>query len=79
MKRNQTEFYCDICHAPMVLMKTVGTKQSGRSYRKRRFGCTVCDYTKLIHAEGMFDEIMLPRIALNAVNSMFKKEERARL
>lgn len=47
---------CLSCGSDMVLEKRL---KNGRSkegiHRKRRFKCTVCDYSELIHANGAKD------------------------
>lgn len=74
----EEEHFCDMCTAPMKLVKTVGAKKSCRPYRKRRYACTCCDYTKLIFADGFRDEIMEPKWAEKQIEAIFKKEEQAR-
>lgn len=75
MTNDTTEFYCDICNAPMKLIKKVGTKESGKSYRQRWFGCTVCDYQKKIYADGFRDEKIMPIYALSDVKKLYKQQE----
>lgn len=56
------DFYCEICNAPMELIKKVDAKdrlkQSSRGRaqcRIRRFECSVCDYTNTVYADGKRD------------------------
>jgi hypothetical protein len=72
------EFFCDICTAPMKCVKTIGTKESGKSYRQRRFACTCCDYTKMVFACGVYDERLRPDAAINEVKKNYEKEAIAR-
>lgn len=58
------QFECDICGAPMKLIRFVGTKESGKSYRQRWFKCEICDYQKKIHANGERDEKLEPQWAI---------------
>ena len=50
--------YCDICHAPMQQVKfaVVGHLKSGA--RKRMFECTLCDYRKMVFANGFVQNII---------------------
>lgn len=75
----KTEFYCDICGAPMELEKRLPNHKKGcRSYRRRRFRCMVCDYKKLIIANGTGDEKHWPQLGIDEVNRNFKQEEENR-
>ena len=50
------EIKCDICTAPMEIEKKVNSHtKTGNKVRKRRFGCTVCDFKKTIYADGGLD------------------------
>ena len=53
-------FTCDICNAPMELIKTIGTKQSGKHYRQRWFKCPIDGYIKKVYADGKRDETIMP-------------------
>lgn len=57
-----TDFLCDICNAPMVLTRTIGTKESGKKYRQRWYKCSICEYQKKINGSGYHSEVEVPHI-----------------
>jgi len=57
----------------MKLIKTVGTKQSGKPNRQRWFYCDLCDITKKIYAGGEIDEVINPENAVKAAKKMENK------
>ena len=64
-------FLCDICNAPMELIKTVGIKQSGKHYRQRWFKCPIDSYIKKVYADGKRDEEIMPkRKVRNNINEL---------
>lgn len=74
----KTEFYCDICGAPMVLEQKFPTKKRGKAgkiYRIRRFKCTVCDYKQTYYASGELDQNEIPDRGIRQVKTIAKKEE----
>ena len=72
-------FYCDICGAPMRLLERLPNhKSKGKEYRKRRFGCTFCDYKKLIIAGGEGDERIFPERGIAQVEAIARKESKNR-
>lgn len=72
----KTEFYCDICNAPMVLEKKLSSyKRHGINHRRRRFKCTVCDFKKVIYAGGENDEKFIPEQGIQIVKKNFEQEE----
>lgn len=74
-----TEFYCEICGAPMVLDHQFKTrKKPGTMYRVRRFKCTLCDFAETIFGDGTGDKKDIPGQAIEMVNDMYKQEERNR-
>lgn len=69
-------YSCDICHAPMKFIERLSNYKSKRtSSRRRRFACTVCDYTKVIYADGYGDEISIPQRGVGEVKRIQKQEE----
>ena len=74
-----TIFYCDICNAPMKLDEKL-SNHVGKSgiYRRRRFKCTICDFTKLVYAGGAMDEKIYPERGIKIINNNFKQEEENR-
>ena len=68
----ETEFYCDICGAPMTLEKRGKSKHGNRI---RRFACTFCDFKKTVFASGEADEKFIPEQGIEAVKRMYRKEE----
>ena len=72
-KKKIEPFACDCCGQDMQLIKTVGTKQSGKSYRQRWYYCDLCDITKKIYASGIIDEVINPD---SAVRSAIKMENK---
>lgn len=56
----EPEILCDICHAPMKQVGVIGYQHGiiARLYRKRRFACTICDYTKMVFADGKTQEFI---------------------
>lgn len=50
-------------------------KRHGSNHRRRRFKCTVCDYTKVIYAGGEKDEKYFPEEGIYIVKKMFEQEE----
>jgi transposase-like protein len=76
----EDDFYCDICNAPMKLERKLSSyKNHGSNHRRRRFKCTVCDYTKVIYAGGEMDEKYFPEEGIEEVKNNFKQEEINRL
>ena len=54
--RKMAEFYCDICNAPMELIKKLATYKAKTSLcRRRKFACTICDYETVIFGDGTKD------------------------
>lgn len=75
----RTEFYCDICNAPMVLEKKLNTYRTHEGKRRRRrFKCTICDFQKVIYASGEMDEKFIPESGIEIVRKMFEQEEENR-
>ena len=76
----ETEFYCDICNAPLELEKRLNNVRTHRGiFRRRRFRCTVCDYKKVIYAGGSGDEKFWPQTGIDEVEKIFVQEEINRL
>jgi transposase-like protein len=72
-----TEFYCEICNAPMVLVKKLSTvKRVNTMYRRRKFKCTVCDFEEMICGDGTRDKKQtgIP----DEVTKFYKQEEENR-
>ena len=78
---NQPIISCDICPGD-VEMKMVERLSNhivrGRSYRRRRFQCPVCDYQKMIFASGTGDEKTWPEKGIEDAKSITRKETRNR-
>lgn len=69
-------FTCEICGAPMKLEKKLSTvKKVCTMYRRRRFHCTVCDFSETIYGDGSGDKKTRPNQAIEDVKKMFKQEE----
>jgi hypothetical protein len=52
---------CDICsNAEMDIIKTIGTKESGKRYRQRWFICPICGMKKKITGSGYNSEVLVP-------------------
>ena len=50
------KFYCDICNAPMKMVKKLTTYKTRTSLcRRRKYICTVCDYSVVIYGNGVKD------------------------
>lgn len=72
-------FYCDVCNAPMIMVKKLSNYTKIRQiFRRRRFKCSVCDYEKVIYADGFRDEIGEGIQAIEKINKNFKQEEENR-
>lgn len=73
-------FTCDICHAPMKLIQRLPNHKArgGKVYRRRRFGCTVCDYQTAIFAGGKGDLEYFPQAAIDELKAIAKQEEENR-
>ena len=72
-------FTCDICNAPMKLETRLSNyKGITKEYRRRRFKCTICDYTKMIFADGMRDEEIFPELGIDEIKKNYKQEEKNR-
>jgi len=72
-KKKVETFQCDCCGQDMRLIKTVGTKQSGKPYRQRWFHCDLCDISKKIYAGGEIDEHINPENAIRSAKRMENK------
>jgi len=73
------KFYCDICNASMVLEKKLSSYRTHAGLRRRRrFKCTICDFQKVIYADGEMDEKFIPEAGIEIVKQMFKQEEENR-
>ena len=76
----ETEFYCDICNAPMKLVKRLSNAHTKTGIcRRRKFKCMVCDYEKVIYSSGSGDEKIWPQTGIDEVERIFKQEEINRL
>lgn len=73
-------FICDICHAPMKLIQRLSNHKGhgGKEFRRRRFGCTVCDYQTTIFAGGEGDLEYFPQAAIDELKAIAKQEEENR-
>lgn len=63
---------CDICQAPMKFFERI---KSNKSYRIRRFKCTICDYQRTIFCEDRRDKVIEPKKAIKEINKIYKQEE----
>ena len=74
-------FLCDICGAPMIFVEKMSNHitRYKTQCKRRRFACTLCEYEKVIHGDGEFDEIHIPNQGIDAVKKIFKQEEINRL
>jgi hypothetical protein len=65
---------CDICGLLMRLEKRLGDGKTikGGKYRRRRFKCEICNHTKLINAEGSYDEEIEPKLAIEEAKKLYK-------
>lgn len=71
-----TKFTCDICNAPMKLKdKLSNHKTSTKNYRRRRFKCTICDYEKLIFADGWRDSTLEEFESKRIIDKKFRQEQ----
>jgi transposase-like protein len=73
-----TEFYCEICGAPMVLdpeHKFKTRKKPGTMYRVRRFKCTLCDFAETIFGDGTADKKAIPEQGIDQMKAIYKQEE----
>jgi len=70
-------FYCEICHAPMVLVKKLSTvKRKNTMYRRRRYKCTVCDFQEMICGDGSRDKQLRPGLIKSMdLADLIKQEE----
>ena len=46
------EFDCDMCHIPMICIKTNKRRGVRGTYRERTFECPVCGNKEVIYADG---------------------------
>ena len=77
----QTIIRCDICPGGtgMELVERLSNhKVRGKSYRRRRFQCPVCDYHKTIFASGEGDEKIWPEKGVEDAKLIAWKETRNR-
>jgi hypothetical protein len=73
------EFSCEICKAPMKLSeKLPPVKKMGKTYRVRRFKCTVCDFEETIFGDGSGDMNTGPQQGIKDVKEMYDQEEENR-
>lgn len=72
---------CDICpcDVEMKLKERLSNyKRAGRTFRRRRFICPVCNYEKLVIAGGEGDEKLIPERGIAVVKAIAKKESENR-
>jgi hypothetical protein len=67
---------CLICNQPMKMVKKMASHVGlSNTYRRRRFQCTVCDYSELVIADGYKDDEHEPYMANEQVKKMYKQSE----
>lgn len=73
------KFFCEICGAPMKLLKKLSSvRKLGKTVRRRRFGCTVCDFTEVIYGDGSGDLKNRPQQGIDDARKMYDQEEENR-
>lgn len=66
---------CDYCGGELVLEKGGKVATRDGTCRIRRFRCTVCDIPKTIYAEGMIDDEVIPRLAVDEAREVLGQIE----
>jgi hypothetical protein len=58
--------------------KLSSVKRLGKTYRRRRFACTLCDFEETIYGNGSGDKDLRPRSGIKDVKEMYDQEEENR-
>jgi hypothetical protein len=69
------DLFCAICGSPMELVHRFPNHvtKTGTKCRRRRFGCTVCDFQTTIYADGYFDMEATDRVGKKIGKNLFKE------
>ena len=63
----------------MKLIKRLSSVKKGPNiYRRRKFGCTVCEFTEVIYGDGSGDMKERPQQAIDDIKEQYKQEEENR-